>query len=701
MVGLKGKTALGVVCKGSRDNLGHFLNCIVLIILTISQFGCAPARLEKVIIEERLAKFNEYQIIQLIREGKRVDVKEAMELKPGDEIKTDFQSTVVITFLEGMRVVAEIIVRPDTHVKIVNPEKRLLLIIGEVFARIMEKGKFALQTEYVDVMPLGTEFHVGVDKSQEVTIVVIDGSLRLTSRIQVWEPITMSRFQQGSVSGEGKPNVRIADKEKINSIIRGVNDIERLMKGHESRLLVPDLKGLSENEALRALANTRLMAGNIKRVITMQSSVGTVVGQKPEAGKRVSPQSHIQIDVEAEPVRVPDLQGSSRGRAEEVLSRSGLSLGRIQDEITGRYIKDTILRQNPQGGEIVPKSSAIDIWIEAESVLVPDVRNLHIRDARQKLESANLRPGRVNEEMTGRVEPNTVLAQHPTPGTRLRPGFEVVLTMEVESAIVPSVERRHINEAIMLIQAAKLNFRKVREDVTGMVPHGTVLRQTPSAGTRVPLHTQVELAIEAESVIVPNVTGRHVNEAIRLVQSANLHPSTQIEFTGRATQNIVLRQNPGAGNRAKPGTAVTIFVEGAYFVMPNFIWMRIEHAKELLMKRGIAHVQIDHQETMGQKPGTVMDQYPKPGTPVRSLGDIRLVVAKEQQCLVPNVIGQKVRDAMRTVQQAGFVPQLNCRGGDPGGCDPVHGQKVLNQNPRGGTRPCGSIVVLDYYPLVK
>lgn len=350
----------------------------------------------------------------------------------------------------------------------------------------------------------------------------------------------------------------------------------------------------------------------------------------------------------------------------------------------------------------MPKFSTVNLWIEAESVLVPDIRRLHISDARQRLERARLRPGRVNERMTGGAEPNTILDQHPSPGTRLRPGSEVVMTMEVESAIVPSVERRHLNDAMRLIQAARLNFRKVREDITGTVPQGTVLHQTPSAGTRVRLHTMVDVVIEAESVIVPNVMGKNVNEAMQFVQRANLRPYTQMEYSGRATRNNVLRQNPGAGTRVRPGTAVTLSVEGAYLMMPNFIGLRIGQAQRLLMERGIGQVRTEQRETRSYSAGTVMDQYPRAGTPVRSLGEIRLVVAKEQLCVVPYLIGQTVSNAVNILRNAGLVPHFNCQGGDAGGCDYIrHRLTVRDQHPQGGTRlRCGSRVTLTYQGAV-
>lgn len=687
----------GLGCRILRNGVGRLAAALFFFFLAVCQFGCAPAKIENIIIENRVAGPGEYHVVQITREKKALAAETAMPLKSGDEIRTDSQSTAVISFLDGMTVVAEVLVKPNTHVKILNPELKLSVMLGEVYAWIMEKGKFALQFEYVNVAEHGTELYARVNQDQDVSIVVIDGSITLESRTQRWSPMTVYQFQQGSVSGEKKPEVKMAGREQINDIIQEVNSVERLIKGDMPRFLVPDLTGLSEEEAFRVLGNARLKAGMTRRVITRQGPVGTVVGQEPEAGTRLSPQSSILIDVEAEPVSVPDLRGFPRGQAEQLTIRSGLSVGRVQEDITGSRPKDTILRQNPPAGRIVPKGSAVDLWIEADSVVVPDLTRLHIHDARLHLERARLRPGRVHEKITGRAEPNTILGQYPPPGTRMRPGSEVVMDMEMESAVVPDVQRRHINQATTLLKAANLNFRNVREDVTGTAPYGTVLEQAPRPGARVPLHSLVDLVIEAESVVVPHVIGRPSNEAMILVQRERLRPFVQMEYTGRQTRDVVFMQTPGAGTRVRPGSSVTLSVEGAYFIMPHVLSLRIEQAKRLFMERGIGRVQIDYRETRNHQPGTVMEQHPRPGAPVRSLGELRLVVAKEQRCMVPYVLGQTVRDAMRIVRQAGLVPQLDCRGGDSGGCDPVHGQKVLSQNPAPGSpAPCGSHVVLTY-----
>jgi|GEM_PF-1762459 len=674
---------------------------LLFLFLAGCQFGCAPAKLENIILENRLAGPGEYHTVQIIREKKPLAAKTAMPLKSHDEIRTDSQSTAVISFLDGMTVVAEVLVKPNTHVKILNPELKLSVMLGEVYAWIMEKGKFALQFEYVNVAEHGTELYARVNQAQEVSIVVIDGSITLESRVHKWSPITVNQFQYGFISGEKKPEVSIADREQMNTIIQEVNSVERLIKGDRPRFLVPDLIGLFEDEALRVLTNARLKAGMINRVITRQGPVGTVVGQKPEAGTRLPPQSSILVDVEAEPVSVPDLRGFPRGQAEQLVNQSGLSVGRVQEDITGSRPKDTILRQNPPAGSIVPKGNAVDLWIEADSVVVPDLTRLHIHDARLNLERARLRPGRVHEKITGRAEPNTILGQHPPPGTRLRPGSEVVMDCEIESAVVPNVERRSFKEAAALLRAATLNFRKIREDMTGNVPYGTVLKQSPGPGERVPLHSLVDLVIEAESVVVPHVIGSHSNEAMILVQRERLRPLVQMEYTGRQTRDIVFRQTPGAGTRVRPGSSITLSVEGAYFIMPNLLSMRMEHAKRIFMERGIGEVRIDHRETRNHPPGTVMEQYPRPGTPVRSLSGLRLVVAVAQRCFVPNVIGQRVDHAMKMVHDAGLAPRLDCKGGDAGGCNPVHGQKVMRQDPAPGIQvPCGSFVVLHYQGII-
>ena len=692
---VKGRAVQGLDRRGAG-----VLISLMLAMLAGALSGCAPARLDKVIIHERLAQSGEYQMVQVIREGQPVAVSEAMNLKPGDELKTDSTSTAVISFLEGTRVVARVMVKPDSRVKIFNPDIKLKVILGEIYAWIMEKGKFAVQGEYVEVTPQGTEFYMRVEESQNVDIVVINGRIRLASRTGQWSPIIVNQFQQGVVSGQDKPVVSMATREQINSLIQEINTYQRLIQGQQSRMFVPDVVGLSEIQVRGVIQGAGCMPGKIKRAVTGQSPVGVIIKQNPGAGAWTKANNRIDMVVEAEPADVPSLKGASKARALEALNRAGLSAGRIQEEITGRYPPDTVLRQEPQAGTVVPKLSSVDLWIEAESVVVPDLRRLNIQEARRRLERARLRPGRVEEKMTGAAKPKTILDQHPSPGTRLSPGTEVAMSMEVESVVVPRVERRSFKEAMEMVRASQLNFRRVREEITGTVTPGVVLRQTPRPGTRVALDTVVELVVEAESVLVPNVMGRHIDAARRFVQQARLQPSDHMEYTGRATRNTVIRQSPGAGTRVRPNSVVTLSVEGAYFLMPNFISMREEQARRLLKERGITQVQMHERATGSYPAGTIMDQYPRPGTPVRSLGQISLVIARKKLCIVPEVRQRTVNEAKGILHKAGFAPQPECSG-SPKRCDPRYNQPIYNQSPSAGTRaPCGSPVIIYYHGII-
>jgi beta-lactam-binding protein with PASTA domain len=92
------------------------------------------------------------------------------------------------------------------------------------------------------------------------------------------------------------------------------------------------------------------------------------------------------------------------------------------------------------------------------------------------------------------------------------------------------------------------------------VPEGNVISQTPSNGTLYAKDkVQVVVSKGPPLVDVPNVKRKSTTEATQLLTAAGFKVTVK-KAPFNLGLNIVAAQDPGAGQKAQPGTTVTITV---------------------------------------------------------------------------------------------------------------------------------------------
>jgi serine/threonine-protein kinase len=97
-------------------------------------------------------------------------------------------------------------------------------------------------------------------------------------------------------------------------------------------------------------------------------------------------------------------------------------------------------------------------------------------------------------------------------------------------------------------------------------PQGTVLSQSPTAGTTVKRGSRVALKVSTgpstpQETAVPDVTGEDEGTATSDLESAGFQVQVVDQQTADASQDgIVLDQDPAGGSQAPAGATVTIVV---------------------------------------------------------------------------------------------------------------------------------------------
>ena len=244
------------------------------------------------------------------------------------------------------------------------------------------------------------------------------------------------------------------------------------------------------------------------------------------------------------------------------------------------------------------------------------------------------------------------------------------LTREDESATdrVPAVVGLRAPEAVDRLRVAgyPADMRR-RVDPSR---RGRVVSQQPSAGTELEQGRTVVIVVARgpNTVDVPNVVGREVDEAFERVQAAQLR-ARAVEAFARQARGRVIRQSPAAGDEARRGSIVTLTVSrGPQLVsVPTVTALTEPQANAALRRVGLVPnvVRVPAPDPRG----TVVDQNPPGGARAPKGSRVRVNVSSgappattttvttattPAQATVPTVIGQDEATAARTVRDAGF-----------------------------------------------
>ena len=284
---------------------------------------------------------------------------------------------------------------------------------------------------------------------------------------------------------------------------------------------VPDLRGLPVEEAGERLRASRLGLG----VQTPRPSLppaGEVMEQKPAAGAEVELGAGVDVTVgDGSQAQVPGIVGDTEGTALERLDVAGLRPGERRTE-ESEAPEGEILRQQPAGGNVVGRGSAVAYWVAVSpQVIVPDIIGLRADQAMARLEPLGLAGGQVGAEESDRPQ-DEILRQAPAPGARVPRGSRVEFWVASPVLIpVPELSGLRMDDARARLAQRGLVMaaRPVQESDA---PKHIVIGQKPAAGTPVPRGAEVAVRVSAgRSLVQPWVIGGGIGAAV-LVAGAGL-----------------------------------------------------------------------------------------------------------------------------------------------------------------------------------
>lgn len=179
---------------------------------------------------------------------------------------------------------------------------------------------------------------------------------------------------------------------------------------------VPDLSGMTEDEASDELEKAKLTLGDVSQENSKGVEKDHVIKSDPAEGQAVSEGSAVDIVVSTGQVDLPNLLGMTEDKAKETITNLGLNSETSTEESDEK--PGTVIRQSPQAGS-VPQGSGVSIVIAKkkapEMTTVPNVVGQTAADAQAAISGASLNP-QITFEPSDDVPNGTVISQDPEGG---------------------------------------------------------------------------------------------------------------------------------------------------------------------------------------------------------------------------------------------------------------------------------------------
>jgi beta-lactam-binding protein with PASTA domain len=171
----------------------------------------------------------------------------------------------------------------------------------------------------------------------------------------------------------------------------------------------------------------------------------------------------------------------------------------------------------------------------------------------------------------------------------------------------------------------------------------------------------------AEEIMVPDVRGKELTQALLELQVKELYPRIQLRYSQSADdKGTILEQDPRAGSIVKAGRRIRLVVSDGVLLntLENYVGRDVEEVRIelqtlfasapqplLTLKEPFLY------EYSPEPPGTILQQAPLPGTGISEPMELELVVSRGKEevlITVPALVGLSITDALKQISGTGI-----------------------------------------------
>ena len=285
-------------------------------------------------------------------------------------------------------------------------------------------------------------------------------------------------------------------------------------------------------------------------------------------------------------VPMPNIVGMTQAQATAALQAVGLTVSTVASTphsapagtvISQLEITEALLPYSPNTGTILPTGTAVQFVLSSGpgTKSVYSVVNQTVAQAAVLLPEDALVLGTVSSAPSSTIQAGNIISQTPDEPATAATGTVVnvvVSTGPSGQVSVPNVAGQTQAVATSSIQSAGLVVGTVTAAASSTVAAGSVISESPAAGTQVNTGTSVNLVVSsgAVQVAVPNVVGQTQAAATSSIQSAGLVVGnvTTASSSTVAAGNVI-SESPVAGTQVNTGTSVSLVVSSGVAQAPS------------------------------------------------------------------------------------------------------------------------------------
>ena len=201
-----------------------------------------------------------------------------------------------------------------------------------------------------------------------------------------------------------------------------------------------------------------------------------------------------------------------------------------------------------------------------------------------------------------------------------------------ERVTVPDLSKMTEDEAKAALKKLRLGVN-VQTGTSDDVPEGQVYDQSPAAGTKVDVHTQVTINISSgkEKFSLDDVTGMQYQQAQAQLENDGLVVSLEFDYSDSVGSDMVISTSPEAGSQVVKGDTITITAskgkETKTTIVPNLLGHTIDDAIQMIKEAGLTYNGKSSDYSDSYSENQVMDQSISAGKTVDEGTTISLTVS--------------------------------------------------------------------------
>lgn len=211
-----------------------------------------------------------------------------------------------------------------------------------------------------------------------------------------------------------------------------------------------------------------------------------------------------------------------------------------------------------------------------------------------------------------------------------------MVTRQGEAFPSPNLINQRLLEAQISLEELGLTFNVAASEYSPGKPPGVILNQSPLPGTMIKPGREFRFVISLgqKQVVVPNVTGKSVRQAMLDLETAGLKlGEIAWAFSDTIPERVVVFSYPAAGTEIPLASFVNLMVNrgrvSTFTYVPNLIGLSLTEAKKRLEEKSLRLGKIKRKIDESVLPETVIEQSEPEGSEADINSEIDLVISQD------------------------------------------------------------------------